>query len=271
MTGAKSTNKVAPSSESNRQSVFDQAHEASQRQHQNSQLPDLTDQLPKLSLSDLPLGKVLGEGGFATVYEVSCCNSINGVITRSTDASTKPSRFAIKLIKTEEDVSDGDLFQAAIDKATEAKLLSSIDHPNIVKLQAISACGMFHEDSFLLLDRLYDTLADRRQGWGRQMRRLDGLMGKALGERRELRKAAIWEDRLTAAYDLSSAIAYLHSCRIIHRDIKPENIGFDFNDEIKLFDFGIARELPALPTGRFHDEECVYHMTRKCGSPRYSE
>lgn len=35
----------------------------------------------------------------------------------------------------------------------------------------------------------------------------------------------------------------LYSCSIIHRDICPPNIGFDYDNTMKLFDFGFAKEL----------------------------
>merc|ERR1712176_539371 len=51
-------------------------------------------------------------------------------------------------------------------------------------------------------------------------------------------------ERMQVAVDLADAIEYLHSKRIIHRDLKPGNIGFDQNGTLKLFDFGLAIELP---------------------------
>ena len=41
---------------------------------------------------------------------------------------------------------------------------------------------------------------------------------------------------------LLSAIKYLRDAGVAHRDIKPENILFDQNFNIKLADFGMARE-----------------------------
>jgi serine/threonine protein kinase len=55
----------------------------------------------------------------------------------------------------------------------------------------------------------------------------------------------------------------------MHRDLKPENIGFDIRGDIKVFDFGLTRELP--PESMMMDEngnEPVYHRTF-AGSLRY--
>lgn len=47
------------------------------------------------------------------------------------------------------------------------------------------------------------------------------------------------------ALQLLSALVYLESKNIIHRDIKPANIGFDEQGVLKLFDFGVAKDLNA--------------------------
>ena len=46
---------------------------------------------------------------------------------------------------------------------------------------------------------------------------------------------------------------------------KKDNIGFDIRGDIKIFDFGLAKELPSLQNGC----ENVFHFTAMCGSPRY--
>ena len=42
-------------------------------------------------------------------------------------------------------------------------------------------------------------------------------------------------------YQITSAIRYCHSKRILHRDLKPQNLLIDKNGMIKLADFGLAR------------------------------
>jgi mitogen-activated protein kinase 1/3 len=52
------------------------------------------------------------------------------------------------------------------------------------------------------------------------------------------------EDHIRAiAYQLLTAVNFIHSANIIHRDIKPANILINKNCEIKLCDFGLARDL----------------------------
>lgn len=53
----------------------------------------------------------------------------------------------------------------------------------------------------------------------------------------------------------------------MYRDIKPENIGFDVRGDIKIFDFGLAREFD--PTQR--DKDGLFQMTEDTGSPRYMD
>jgi serine/threonine protein kinase len=52
---------------------------------------------------------------------------------------------------------------------------------------------------------------------------------------------------------------------IIYRDIKPDNIGFDVRGDVKIFDFGLAREFDPKTV----DKDGTYNLTGDTGSPRY--
>lgn len=75
---------------------------------------------------------------------------------------------------------------------------------------------------------------------------------------------ALLTDRLLVAYDIAEAMDYLHQrpCPIIFRDLKPNNIGFAADGVLKLFDFGLAKELMSDE----QDEDGLYRMTKLTGN-----
>lgn len=58
----------------------------------------------------------------------------------------------------------------------------------------------------------------------------------------------------------------VHS-RIVFRDLKPENCAFDIRGEVRLFDFGLAKELKAKDM--VEDEPDSFRATGLVGSRRY--
>lgn len=297
--------------------------------HAQSKIPDKSTWLPKFKWEAIITGNLLGKGGFGTVFEM---RGLEVPATREEDQEgiegsppptvlqiseseafigqnclreTGEARYAIKLLNPEI-VAKGKntLMQAILDTATEARFLSGMEHPNIIKLRGISHHDknrqtLFHEGIFLVLDRLYDTLEIRLGAWEAIYRKNNrtGIPGKLfskLGRGRHKSAtealAFLWEERMSTAYDLSAALDYIHIRGIIHRDIKPENIGFDVRGDVKIFDFGLAREIPSLeniqeqvgdnyrrkekpsmsPSNeRSRSYEGLFKLTGCCGSPRY--
>jgi len=72
---------------------------------------------------------------------------------------------------------------------------------------------------------------------------------------------------------ISDALAYLHSCNVVHRDLKPENVLLTEEEDVKLADFGLAREFIALKTdARLDDDSWLtsyaqYYMDSEVGTP----
>lgn len=56
-----------------------------------------------------------------------------------------------------------------------------------------------------------------------------------------VQKGRIDEEEASKFYKrVISGIAYLHELNIVHRDLKPENLLIDFNQQIKIVDFGLS-------------------------------
>ncbi|GFR48193.1 hypothetical protein Agub_g10046 [Astrephomene gubernaculifera] len=100
----------------------------------------------------------------------------------------------------------------------EAKVLTAISHPNLVRLLAT-----FRSQS----GRIFMVFEYAESSMRAELERFpQGLPSRKL-------KVLVWQ--------LLCGAAYLHDNRIVHRDIKPSNILLDGNDIVKLCDFGFAR------------------------------
>jgi len=264
-----------------------------------SQIEEHQDEFPKFDYEEVECGKILGKGGFGTVYEVRAFNTDgihhhkhgrgllkarsrrNSISGKEPDAQAEDgqtesrafiaehcirnngdARYALKIL-SHDTVEDMRLvFPGMVDMAIETRVLADIEHPNIVKLRALAKCEPYSDKYFIVMDRLYDTLENRiEKKWKGRNRREHGVLRDRSGEKSK----ALYEERLAVSYELAHAFEYLHDRKIVYRDIKPENIGFDIRDDVKLFDFGLAKELtPSLKLGNN-----TYKLTKMTGSPRY--
>ncbi|KAK3223455.1 hypothetical protein Dsin_010480 [Dipteronia sinensis] len=104
----------------------------------------------------------------------------------------------------------------------EIKLLSSVSHPNLVRLLG---CCIEEGEPILVYEFMPNgTLCQHLQ--------------------RERGKGLPWTIRLTVATETAQAVAHLHSAMnppIYHRDIKSSNILLDYNYKSKVADFGLSR------------------------------
>jgi serine/threonine protein kinase len=191
----------------------------------------------------------------------------------------------------------------AMDLAMEATLLASLSHPNICKLRG-TAGTPGNPEFMLVLDRLYLTLDERIEEWREEQprpSRLKQIMGVGSGltlpklRLPPIRRCVSEEDEaklrrrrnrtyrvksnadmvlrngqllhsLYAAYDVARAMRYLHENRIVFRDLKPQNIAFDIRGDVRIFDFGLAKELMEADRISFPDD---FNATGMTGSRRW--
>ena len=65
---------------------------------------------------------------------------------------------------------------------------------------------------------------------------------------------------------IAAALAFLHSRRVVHRDLKADNVLLTATEDIKLADFGLAREYVALKrTGSWITSYEQYYMSSGTG------
>jgi serine/threonine protein kinase/Tol biopolymer transport system component len=142
----------------------------------------------------------LGQGGMGEVY-------------RATD--TKLDReVAIKVLP--QSFADDPVRVARF--AREAKVLASLNHPNIAVLYGIEESGGAHALIMELVE------------------------GETLGERLK-REPMTVEESLECCKQVAEALEAAHEKGIVHRDLKPENIKIDPEDKVKVLDFGLAKAL----------------------------
>ncbi len=152
-------------------------------------------------LGQYRLVRRLGEGAMGTVFEAEDTGS--GV------------KVALKVLHNQfgrDEAVVARLFD-------EARVLSQLDHPHIVKCYG---AGEALDAFFLVLEFL--------EGDNLKGQRLDVPTIAAVGR------------------DLCLALAYLHERGCVHRDIKPANVLRTPDGKTKLFDFGVARRVEAEHT-----------------------
>lgn len=121
-------------------------------------------------------------------------------------------RYAVKYLH--EDLDKLEDARGKIDLAIEAKYLSVVSHPNIIKMRGVAACNPLDDEFFIILDRLYDTLEEKMGKWKVIKKKAKGRLGMigGLGSNKDALQELMM-DRLLVGYDLSSAFRYLHENR----------------------------------------------------------
>lgn len=103
----------------------------------------------------------------------------------------------------------------------EAKAIGALHHRNIIQIYSV---GEHHGQPYLVLEYANaGTLKDR------------------------LEKASLQrDDAIKIMMTLAKTIEFVHENGFLHRDIKPSNVLFDKHDNIKISDFGLAKNISSI-------------------------
>lgn len=119
----------------------------------------------------------------------------------------------------------------------EAKLLSELGHPHVVKLFGVvevqKAEGYGGHTNQLLMVMEYVV---------------PGSIADAF-ERKEYVPSASWHHHAT---EIAETVAWLHTQNVIHRDIKPSNVLITTRGDVKLCDVGVSRKQVSVTTSAYH-------------------
>lgn len=209
------------------------------------------------------IGELLGRGGFNSVYELKT-SALRDTKTGKIITSDQQ-RLAIKFLSDDAMMVPEEFCNGAADLLMEAKYLTALaayPHPALIQLHGVCDSGpngftkTDRAGFFLVIDRLYDTLDRRMDVWKELKRRRSG---------QKKMMTALFLQRLLVIQDIASALRHLHKLNVIFRDLKPDNVGFDYDGRVKLFDFGLAKELDP----RQRNQNGLYNMSGGTGSRRF--
>lgn len=186
-------------------------------------------------------------------------------------------RYALKMLKPSVLAKEKAFKSGAIDLCIEGMVLRKLNHENIIKVHAVSSgcvSQAYTEENggyFLVLDRLFGTVAEKIEQWAQSEVKasrsrlvfrpafVHGRPALLKTDASPTNDARRIERIESVALPVAKAMDYLHKKNIVFRDLKPSNLGFDADGNIKMFDFGLAREI-VRPERR---------MTGNTGSLRY--
>ena len=152
----------------------------------------------------LEIGKLLGSGGFGSVFEGKCLGR----------------KIALK--KLHHNIKNP---HAASESFQAEKTVMSLHHRNIVRiLAATDATKELKSEKLVLME-----FAGQRN------------LLSVINEERE--KITPFQ-RIKFATDIANGLNYIHKLNIVHLDVKPANIMVSYKNTCKLGDFGCCKILP---------------------------
>ncbi|MCM2316349.1 MAG: protein kinase [Thermoanaerobaculia bacterium] len=161
------------------------------------------------SLLHYRLLEQIGEGGMGAVWK-----AVDTTLDREVAIKILPERFG------------GDI-ERLLRFEREAKVLASLNHPNVAAIHG------FHE-----ADGVHFLAMELVRG---------GTLRRAI--ERGLTPARLLE----LAQGIADGLAAAHRQHVVHRDLKPDNIMIDEEERPKLLDFGLARIVETAPAAEISE------------------
>lgn len=250
----------------------------------------IVNQIVQLDPQSLELGHLLGKGGFCVVYETDLPPRLLNYHDSGSDSDSKSGHshhsheYCVKFLKPGVLRERKKFARGIADLAIEAHFLATLNHPHILKIRGVAQGFKLFEPSspeylstltnlpglegncFLLLDRLTTTLDKKiKQEWRESQIKWNSILNRTIHDIRGVKRRIFRLERVNCALQLAQAMQYLHQHNVCYRDLKPDNIGFDSHDSLKLFDFGLAKELKEYK----RHLDGTYQLTANTGSKRY--
>jgi serine/threonine protein kinase/uncharacterized protein YecT (DUF1311 family) len=166
---------------------------------------------------DMPAELSKLEKGYELIGELSRDEMVTVYVARDRLSGNE---VAIKVLRAK----DARGREALAHYASDARLLTALEHPNIVAVHGVK----------WLSENVLAVIAERVRGPSlRQVLDVAGTLPVARAT--EVLKG------------LARALAWAHSSQIMHRDVRPENVTFeDGTGRVVLSDFGLARRIDAV-------------------------
>src|SRR2546430_2632727 len=112
----------------------------------------------------------------------------------------------------------------------EARAVAALSHPNILAIHDFERGG---DTAFVVTELLHGESLDQRL----------------------MRERIAWRKAVEIATAVADGLASAHGRGIIHRDLKPANIFLTAEGQVKILDFGLAKQTNAIETHSQMDTE----------------